>query len=341
MSWRRALLALFMLAGLGIWWLGSPASPPTRGEAELAKKNVGPVFHKRRVLASEPPKPRATRKQELPDISLIDAGNEPRELLRLQLEQGIRQELVLDLKVVVATALGQQQAPRVQMPTLRIHALLEVTGITDAGHAHTEFTIQFVRVLEAPGVMPGLSKAMRDGMSHIEGYRGYLVVDDRGRTHEAEFDISDDLPDEIKQMLEGLHMAMNQLTLPLPKDPVGPGASWAVLTKRVKPSGVFLDQTVTYQIEQYGDDEVALGFEILQTADSQKLEFPNLPEGAEVRLTTLASNGGGHSVLPLAQILPRKSHLEMASEIQMTVSLGTLREPAAMFMDVELTILEQ
>lgn len=338
MSRRSKLVALFVVAGIVIWWLGSDtAQPPPQPQTE--KPRAAPRLTSRRVLASAPER-QPSVKQSLPEITLIDPGDEPREQLRLQIKPGLRQELVLDLELVVATALAQQVAPRVRMPTMRIHALLEVTGVTEEGHAHAEFTIRYVRLLEAPGVMPGLAKALHDGVAQIEGFRGYLVVDARGRTHEAEFDAADELPEEVRQLIDGLRVAMDQLTLPLPEEPVGPGASWAVMVQRNPLGVVVFDQAVTYSLVEHNDEGLTLGFDIVQTADSQLVNIPDLPDGARVKLSSYAAEGKGRSVLALDQVLPRKNHLEMSSELQMTVSLGSLREPAAVFTDIKLAILE-
>ncbi len=338
MSLRRGLLVLFVMAGIAMWWIGSSSEIPE--SQPVVKPPSKPQWFDRRLLASAPDANQPL-KRRFPEISLIDPGAEPRSLLRLQIQPGSRQELILDLRMDVAAAFAQHVAPRVKMPSMRIQGTLEVTGVTEEGDAHAEFTIQHARLLESPGVMPGLAKAMRDGVTYMEGYRGYLVVDERGRTREAEFDAGDELPEHIRQLIEGLRIAMDQLAIPLPEEPVGTGASWVVMAERNPLGVVAFDQSVTYQLKRRRGEELTLAFEVLQTAEPQPVEIPNLPEGARVKLSSYGADGAGNSIIELTQLLPHTTSLEMSSELQMTVTFGALREPAAVFTDIALDIQQQ
>jgi hypothetical protein len=132
-----------------------------------------------------------------PEVELLEAGDEPRRALRLDLEEGTEVSATLQFEEEVLTEDdGTPQPPQAGQVELR----LTVTAV-DAGETTIAFSYDAV-------AMDG-----QDGAANpLEGVEGEMVLDDRSRLIAT------------TQSAQGL----DQLPIALPEEEVGEGAVWEV-----------------------------------------------------------------------------------------------------------------
>lgn len=337
------ILGLAGLALAGVLYMIARAGASEDSVAGPAQPARAPALQRRTLLSAsttggdtdgEP-----VHGEAAPEISLADPGASPREPLRLAVTTGSKQPVTLELRIKVASAIGELPAPEVIMPPIRLMTTVTVTAVTESNDRHAELAIDRALVLEEPGVMPGMARAMRENISRLDGLRGFLVVSERGIVREADFDAPEDLPQELRETVEGLRQAMVQLTVPLPVEPIGDGASWTVSSGRARPDGVKIEQTTIYRLKSREGGALVLGYEGMQTGEPTVLDAPNAPEGVRVELVSLTTEGHGEATMTLDRLLPQKAKLGVESTMRTRVTFAGVHQRMRLEMAVGIEVL--
>ncbi|MBA3456573.1 MAG: hypothetical protein H0T42_26020, partial [Deltaproteobacteria bacterium] len=177
-----------------------------------------------------------------PGVQLLNAGAEPRQLLRYRIAKGTTQ--VIELALDVDIDASGQGGP---LPTLVMTSEMVADDVLPDGSTQVRTTITHVVARDRPGSaitatqMTEQTELMRGlvlrGTLAPEGMLRDLHVDAGGRV----------LPPGLTAQLDTLSKSFEQVAMPLPRTPVGPGASW-LYSRTFTQSGMVMTTTTTFKL---------------------------------------------------------------------------------------------
>jgi hypothetical protein len=258
-----------------------------------------------------------SRPDTRPVITLLDPGAEPRRPLRYQLIQGAEEALLMRTNMTIETRTDGAPMPAVEYPPVVMTMRLRITDKLVADQARYVFALEAVEVEDAPGVLPEVLASMREHFRAVTGMTGSAQVDARGFNWDARMDMPQGLTPAVRQMMDSASKGMDQVSAPLPAEPVGQGARWE-LRQTIEQNGVLLQQRTLFELLELDGDRGVLATTITQHADGQPMSIPGMPAGT-AELLSLDSAGSGRIHFDLGRLVPR-STLEMRSDYALRVT---------------------
>lgn len=241
---------------------GVGASPPdsstTTTASEPATTTTAAPDRSDTHRRSEPP---------APEITLIDAGAEPRRELRLELSEGSEHGFTMEVMQAQQLHLDGQPGPEVEM-TFAFDIGSTVHSVED-GVNEVEMTYDAVRLVDAGSLGPAQVQQFESTMAGMVGLSFFTTIDDRGTTLAT--DIPRDFPDmgpEINQMLEEFEAP----SIPLPVDAVGVGARWEVRSAPAAYAEMPMPTVAEYELVELHDDRFVVHQRAVATVESSVME---------------------------------------------------------------------
>ncbi len=232
-------------------------------------------------------------------VKLLDPGAQPRTALRYKFQANRTEKMVMETSMAMAMEMGDQKQPETQMPATRMTMTIDSKEVSPEGDLHYEFELVQVEVLPKPGANPVMVNAMKQQMSSMQGLSGSATVTSRGFTKDVEIKLPPGIDPQIRQSMEQMKQSMNQMSAPLPEEPVGRGARWQV-TMPVETPAMKLTQIATYTLSEIQGDKVKFDITIKQSAPPQEIDTP----GAKVLLESLKTSGKGTVELQMTNLVP-------------------------------------
>ncbi|KAA0023205.1 hypothetical protein [Spelaeibacter cavernicola] len=217
--------------------------------------------------------------------SLVDPGNEPREVLGPRVAPDASQQVTLrtDFRV-------QQQID--DLPNQDFSAPPLAIPLTAAlGNEGIGMTLGKVTTPDA---------ALAKDLGPSAGSHAGLTVDPFGAVTALRIRPSAKAVDNARSAIEQALYQAVFLAVAFPKDPVGAGAVWTI--RQQITGGVTLDQVTTATLQERDGNRLTIGLDVSQTP---KAPVWNLPNGAGMLdIDAYASHGSGKVTLDLSLPLP-------------------------------------
>ena len=288
-----------------------------------------------RALAEEP---RKVEPAPPPEITVLDAGAEPRATMRAKVKAGQEQPMNMTMTIGMAMSMAGSQVPYIKMPPTEMQMRTKVTSVSSSGDFRYEFDLHGIDVRPLADTPPDLVTGLKSAMSGLVGMRGHSVVSDRGEVREADFQLPAGAPPQVQQQMQGMRQSIQQIAVPFPEEAVGVGARWEVVARIPELNGMSLSQTSTYEIVERAGDRLRLKTSILQRAEPQVMTPPGMPPGAIVRLESMSSSGTGEMTLDLQRLVPISAAMTLGSKIAMLIESGGQKQAMNMEMDMGMEI---
>ncbi|MHC4631269.1 MAG: DUF6263 family protein [Planctomycetota bacterium] len=247
-------------------------------------------------------------------VKLLDPGAQPRTALRYKFQANRTEKMVMEMSMAMAMEIGDQKLPETQIPTTRMTMTIDSKEVSPEGDLHYEFELEQVEVLPKPGANPVMDNDLKDfkkEMSSIQGVSGSATVTSRGFTKDVEIKPHPGIDPQTRQSIDEMKQSMNQMSAPLPEEPVGRGAHWQV-TMPVETPTMTLTQIATYTLSEIQGDKVKLDITIKQSAPPQEIDTPGAAPGVKVSLESFNSSGTGTVELQMTNLVPT-SNLNMTT----------------------------
>ena len=254
--------------------------------------------------------------ERTPEITLLDPGAEPTGRLRYDLEVGSTEKLTLTMSYSAENRLEGAAPQRLKFPGMKMVFSVEVVEAVDDGVRY-KFELIETGLTDTSDADPTLVKMAGAGLKKSVGLRGSAVVDELGVIREGDLDIPAGLDPNMRVMMQSMKSSMEQLSSPLPAEPLGVGARWE-LEQNLAQAGVSLVQTTTYTLSESDKGERQLEGEIRQQAGRQEVTLPNV-EKAE--LITLEAKGKSVLELDLGRLAPRSGTVAIESRSQFEITM--------------------
>jgi hypothetical protein len=265
-----------------------------------------------------------------PPAKLLEAGAEPRKVLRLHPKPGDKQTLNMTIKMAIDMKIGEMQNPAMNMPAMKLAMDTTVKSVSADGDITCEIVVSDASVTEDSEAAPQVVAAMKASFAGAKGLSGTATMSGRGFNKGTEMKAPPGAA-QAGQLMDQMKEAFANLTVELPEEAVGSGARWEV-RRLLKSQGMTIDQTVTYQLVSIDGEHLTLKAAIAQRASNQKIQNPAMP-GLKVDLIKMAGKGSGDFTVDLAQLLPSKGTADLQSDHTMGMNVGGQKQTMTMKMN--------
>lgn len=243
---------------------------------------------------------RATSRDTVPantSVTLIHAGSAPRAPLRYRYRAGDSVEMRMDMTMSMGMELGGRVIPPQTMPTMRMTVGLTVRKVSPQGESTIDLLIKDIGLVGTAGFTPAQQQQFTSALGPLKGFRGSLVVSDRGVTKGMTYQTTAGMNAGAQQILQNLSSQMKQLSTPLPKEAVGVGAKWRVIIPMHGPP-ITMASRIVFHLKALTPAGPSLAMTVDGWAPSQTLAIPGMGR-VSARLKALEVAGQGQLTLSL------------------------------------------
>jgi hypothetical protein len=294
--------------------------------AETGAVNTGGTTGKTSVVAP------AVKSQ----VKLLDAGAEPRTVLKLHPSAGDKQNLSMTMKMDMDMTTAGQSAPSVNIPAIVIGMAVEVKNVAPNGDIAYEVTYDDATVATDTNTLPAVEAAMKSALAGIKGMSATGKLSSHGIHLGMQMKLPPAADPQMTQIMNQMKDSFSSSSLPLPEEAVGVGAKWEYRS-RLKSQGMTIDQTITSELVSLDGDHATLRNTITQNAANQKIQNPAMP-GLKMDLTKLTGTGTGDSTLDLSRLLPVSATLDEKTETSMNINMGQKKQSMDMKMNINIAL---
>jgi Family of unknown function (DUF6263) len=293
------------------------------------------------ALEAEPaPKTSSASKSS---VKLIDAGAEPRQVLRLHVKPSDKQMVIMTVKMNIDTsggAVGGTNASRsMDLPAMSLPMDVTIQSVAANGD------ISYEAVFEEPGVVsqtntpPQIVQGMKMALGKMKGMTCTGVISSRGVSKSIEVKAPNEADPQVRQSVEQIKQSMRNVGTPMPEEAVGTGAKWEIKMP-VKSQGMSIDQTADYQLASVQGDRVNTTFTLTQSAANQKVQNPSMGN-VQLNLLQFTGNGTGNVTTDLSKLMALQATMNMQIDMNSEVTMGTKTQPLSMKMGMDMTLESQ
>jgi len=281
------------------------------------------------------PKTAGTPEEKGPAVKMIDQGAEPRQELRFKVNKGDQQKVEMSMDMSMKIDMQGMAMPEQRIPTTKMLMEVSVTDVMDNGDTRWEMTVLSADVVDDPTINPMVVSAMKDGLKGITDFKGWAVITNRGFVKEADITIPPTADPQMRQMMEGTRQSLDQLTAPLPAEPVGVGAKWEV-SQDISQQGMTIQQTAKYTVTAIEGNLIKADVELTQRADQQKVDMPGMPPGVSAELLQFDTKGGGNTQIDLTKVVPPAG--TVSADMSMRTKIDAQGQSQTMAMSMKMKI---
>ncbi len=283
-----------------------------------------------RRRGSAPPPAAGGATDETPSMRLVllDPGDEPRRALRYRVDPGLEERVTIDLDQHTSFLDAGESAdePDVRIPAWAqpakvLDVVVKVAEVGSQGDLQVEWRVEKLRFRGAKETPPELLKVLENLSAGYAAFTGTAVLSANGLTREASLSVGPDVSEVQERDMTGLFQGIRSIVVPLPKEPVGPGARWEITeTADLMGLRVTHANTVTLVERDADGDEISLDVQVAQTAPRQPL--PPVFGDVEATVTSLHASGSATSHADLTHVVPDRFAYDATTDLAVAFDLG-------------------
>lgn len=230
---------------------------------------------------------------------LLEAGSAPRRVLRLTAAVGAERRATMRMIMKLAQTIDGKAGPTIETPPIDMGMVIRVDQI-EGDEIEGTFRYDSVNVVDDGSADPALVQGLKQsGIDKLTTVSGTLRMTTRGQLLDASISKPADFPPAIGQFLDQLEPQLQNMTVPFPKEAIGPGARWSVETDLTL-GGIRLNNEYIYDLLEVTGDLYKLKLTVKQTAPAQTADL----QGVKARITSFATTGEGTTTGRLNELLP-------------------------------------
>jgi hypothetical protein len=252
-------------------------------------------------------------------LTLLESGREPRTALRYPSEPTAAGKLSLGLRLAMKMEMPGSPVPPVTMPGLRL--LVDVASSRTEQGVKYQFTVADADLISTDNAHPSLLAEMRKGVSTVVGASGHLILEPRGTRGDLSLALPAGIGQELGQFLNSARLAIGQMVVPLPAEPVGKGAKWEAV-EVVSQDGISVREKTYFELVAIDGPRVLIRTQTVQSAERQRAALPGLPDGVTAEVMSLRGSGTGEIELDLRRLVPGNMREEVKTDVSFVVRQG-------------------
>ncbi|HTE52759.1 MAG TPA: hypothetical protein VK698_18025 [Kofleriaceae bacterium] len=268
-------------------------------------------------------------------LSLLESGREPRQALRYPSAPTPAHRMSLSLRLAMKMEVPGSPVPPVAMPGLRL--LFEVESARDGAAVRYRFKVSDADLTGTDSAHPSLLAEMRKGVDLLVGASGQLVVEPRGSVSDLALAQPAGIGHELAQFMNSARLAIGEMVVPLPDEPVGIGARWEVV-ETVTQDGISVREKTYFELVALDGPRALVRTRTVQTADKQRAALPGLPDGVSAEVVSLRGSGTGEIELDLRRLVPGNAREEVETDVSFVVRQGQTERAMSLTADSGLEI---
>lgn len=225
------------------------------------------------------------------NLQIVSAGNEPRRVLRYRIPKGTSQglELSVDMNLTAGEMGGQ-------LPTIDMAMLVAVEDVSPSGEMKLRTTI-----IDATARERTDSKinpvALAGPLERLKGIAIENTLQPNGQVSKGQVEGLKQLPDDSAQQLTALTTTLEQVMMPLPNEPVGPGAVWRT-SRDIQQGGMAMTSVNTFSLVSIDGDRLKYTLDTDVHGADQTVR-----SGSDsVDVKDITGTGGGEGTFSLAAL---------------------------------------
>lgn len=235
----------------------------------------------------------AAHADEEAKIVLVDAGAEPRRVLRYAYGKRVETARV-DMKIGRSQSELSQAGPLAMLPTIRSLVTYTPVSVDADGTLTQRRKITHVEVLKDVTVPPNALDELSKGAAKLEGVETTSALTARGMAKST-------TPEDDGSW------ALRDMSAPLPEEAVGVGAKWE-LRSATRDAGGLTYVTEAYVAREMSANQVVVDIEIQAHSPPRSIPPPrNAPAGVEIHLDSAEQRGKGTMTFWLDRMAPMTS----------------------------------
>jgi hypothetical protein len=240
---------------------------------------------------------------------LLDPGQPPRRKLRYAWNASRKEQLAMDLRTSGATEVGGAKASEVPLPPVHVTLAIDPRSVSPEGDLAYDWRVTGTSVASGPEFPPQVADGMRVEVSAVEHLRGSAIVTSRGLARDVVIEPGSVVDAGAGQMVEQLRQTLRDVAAPLPDEEVGRGARWQKLSQ-LDAKETRITQTETFTLSEVhaapGQPQRGVLDDVLaQTAPSQPLRSPGVPQAEAPRMESMLASGSGVIRFDLSRLVPQ------------------------------------
>lgn len=297
---------------------GTLAQPPVPPEApQTPAKTTEPQAGEPKAADAKTADPKTVA--PVPSVvKLLDAGQEPRKVLRLAPDAKAEQSLQVTMDMQSSMKLDGNPMPTPKSPLLQMTMGVRIAEMLSGGDARYAMTLNKAEAIGAEGVEPEFVGQMTEAVSKAAGSSGTSIVDPRWQSRENTVKLPDGSDPRLEQIIRGLQTSLQQMSPPMPEEAVGAGAKWEVVLSGMV-NGLNQEMRTTFTLVSMDEREIRVKMDFVQSGELGKVELDGAP-GVDAELTAFSGKGTGEAVMQLDRVAPLSGTMEMNTITTITVS---------------------
>lgn len=254
-------------------------------------------------------------------VELLDAGDEPREVLRLRPAVGAtsRTDMVFDIALTLAVDGETLEAP--SLPATRVVLEQTVDRVDDDGTVNFSFTFAALEAVAGPDTDAGTVSTVNANLSRLVGLQGTGQVDARGDNQSQSVDTGGIDDPTLTAILDSVTSQADELSTPLPRQPVGVGARWRVVREATL-LGITTEFTTTFTLRSRDGDRFEVDIVRTGTGRPGPAAIPGLPPGIDATLESLTSRARGRLANSLTRPFGQTGSINGTASFVFTIAEG-------------------
>jgi hypothetical protein len=298
-------------------------APPHRVRATASPKVAPDVFAKAtNGVLPDAAADAVLAKGAASKVTLVDAGAEPREVLRYDLPAETKQSTTMRMTIGMKLGLDGRAPQAVQVPTMEVKLGLASGAKRDAaGNTSIDGRIEAVRVVPEGDAARAMAELVEGQLRALEGTRIRYAVSASGRASDVRVEAAPNAPEQATKVMGQMSQSFESMVAPLPDEAVGVGGRW-VVTNRIS-TGADVLQWTTYTLKSKTGTKIEIETEVAQLAARATMTGGDLPPGIVAKVRSFSSSGRGESVLDLARLVPIRGDGQLASSVTIVAGGAT------------------
>jgi hypothetical protein len=252
-------------------------------------------------------------------VSLLEAGSEPRKVLRIHPKPGDKQTIILTTKTDTEVIMPGAPSQSTKTPAMKLTMATTVKSVSNEGDVAYDFVCEDASFVEEADTPPQLGEQLKTVLASLKGKKGTGTMSARGMRTIA-FESPADGDPGIRQAVDQLGHSFLDLQFVLPEEPVGLGAQWQSQGPS-KSQGVTMDEKIANELVSIDGDRIRVKGTVIQQAAQQKVRNPALPGGA-LDLSKLTGNGTLEFAFDLNQLYPSELKGESQADVTMEMDVA-------------------
>lgn len=268
-------------------------------------------------------------------LTLLENGREPRRALRYPAGPTPANKMSLTLRLAMKMQVPGSPVPPVTMPGLRL--LFDIESARAGSAVKYQFTVSDADLTSTDNAHPSVLAEMRKGIGQLVGAVGHVTVEARGLRSELSLSLPAGIGQELSQFMNSAKLAIGQMVIPMPAEPIGVGAKWEAV-ETIAQDGMTVREKTYFEVVALDGPRALIRTQTVQSADKQRAALPGLPEGVSAEVVSLRGSGAGEVELDLRRLVPGSAREDVETDISFVVRQGTTERAMSLRADSGLEI---